>query len=299
MLRPTSWQIITHSSSIDGLRLVYDSFQNFFTLKIHHNGDYVNLIDCDLFPIHEWLAMLRQLDLGDDKILFIHFRIPDKSLDDRLVPLMTYEDVLTFLKYMHMFKEIYAYIEINESLVEQHMMEVLSSQGKGVVIENIVKDNVVSEAKKEANLLFLEWHGSNETRKDENPIVTSTTKVCLVVESNNVENVVILDCDNEVPLSSFENVDKIIKIKEARVDTFMKDDLFQQDNAIDWKQDPYHGADEDQVVAIMFAELNQSNKDVGVILKKFFKVGRKADHNLRRISASEEKNHDRDDEVSE
>ncbi|GJZ15101.1 RNA-directed DNA polymerase, eukaryota [Tanacetum coccineum] len=67
--------------------------------------------------------MLDELCLGDDRILFTHFRIPSHSLDVELVSSMANEDVLTLLKCVPRFKEIKVYIKVDVSLVDQHMME--------------------------------------------------------------------------------------------------------------------------------------------------------------------------------
>ncbi|GJX04024.1 hypothetical protein Tco_0189940 [Tanacetum coccineum] len=238
-------------------------------MKIHHNGeflraperrykvdvlDYVDLIDCDMFFIHELVGMLGELSLGDNnKILYTHFRTPGMSLDDGLVSLMTDEDVIKLLNYVPMYKEIKVYIEIDVSLVQQHLVELLVSQskcvGNGVVIEEIVEDNVISTSGKESRLLMLEW---SEMGKEEEHVDTSThastSDVCPVVESRNDENVGNLYCDNE--------------IHEKVLETLMSDYLFQQDSFVDWQQDPYHFVNEQQEIAEMAAELNHRDEEV-------------------------------------
>ncbi|GKF76645.1 hypothetical protein Tco_0229115 [Tanacetum coccineum] len=94
--------------------------------------------------------MLGESGLGNgDKILFTHFRIPGKSLDDWLVSLMVDEHVPTLLKYLPECKEIEVDIEANVSLVGHHMLEVRSGQPIEVVIEEIVEENIVSELVKQ------------------------------------------------------------------------------------------------------------------------------------------------------
>ncbi|PWA97584.1 transposase, MuDR, MULE transposase domain protein [Artemisia annua] len=103
-----------------------------------------------------FIGMLDELGLGDDKILFTHFRIPEESLDDRLFPLISEEHVVILLKYVPRFKEIEVYIETYVSLVEQHLMEMRSRRGKGVVIEDIEEGDLVKEAEKDGKLCLLE-----------------------------------------------------------------------------------------------------------------------------------------------
>lgn len=65
--------------------------------------------------------MLYALGLGD-RTLFSHFRIPENSLDDGLVPLMSVEDVMQMFKYVPRFKEIEVYIEEGISSVEDYLL---------------------------------------------------------------------------------------------------------------------------------------------------------------------------------
>ncbi|GKC89436.1 hypothetical protein Tco_1150085 [Tanacetum coccineum] len=172
------------------------------------------------------------------------------------------------------------YIETDMSLIEQHLLELLVSYsqskgvGNGVVIEEIVEDNVVYNSGKDLRLLMLECP---EIGKEEEHVDTSThaliSKICLIVKPRNDENVRNLDCDNKANAFSFrnliedfdiemynvankhENVNGIHEqtvgdiheivhtasdIDEKVKETLMDDDLFQQDSVVGWQQDPYH-----------------------------------------------------------
>ncbi|GJW32693.1 hypothetical protein Tco_0052725 [Tanacetum coccineum] len=126
-----------------------ESYDNLFTLKIHHSGNFISLpdrryryaviewydlVDSKRFSIYEFDAMLEDLGIKGGSFLFSHFRIPGKSLDKGLVPLISHQDVLSLLKYVPSYKEIEVY-------VEKHMMKVVSGKGKGVVIEEIIEDD--------------------------------------------------------------------------------------------------------------------------------------------------------------
>ncbi|GJX03983.1 hypothetical protein Tco_0189899 [Tanacetum coccineum] len=145
--------------------VAYESYDNHFTLKVHHNGyftsppdrryslavvDWYDLVDSKMFIINEYDSLLEDLGFKDGGILFSHFRIHGKSLDEGLTPLMSDEDVLSLLKYVPRHKEIEVYVEIDVSSVEKQMMEVRLGKGKDVLIEEIVKDDDV-EYKNEAS----------------------------------------------------------------------------------------------------------------------------------------------------
>nr|GEW68615.1 transposase, MuDR, MULE transposase domain protein [Tanacetum cinerariifolium] len=100
------------------------------------------------FSICGYDAMLDDLGIKDGSNLFSYFRIPRKSLDERLVPLISHKDVLSLLKYVPRYKEIDVY-------VEKHTMEVVSGKGNGVVIEEIMEDNEVNEASVDASVIAL------------------------------------------------------------------------------------------------------------------------------------------------
>ncbi|GJR69953.1 hypothetical protein Tco_0016018 [Tanacetum coccineum] len=250
-------------------------------MKIHHNVeffklpqrrykfvelDYVDLVDSDIFSLYELCGMLEELGLGDNnKILFIHFRILGMSFDDGLVPLITDDDVIELLNYVTGCKEKEVYIET----------------GNGVIIEEIVEDNVVSSSGKDSKLFMLEWF-----RMSKEEVVSR------IVEPRNGEDVGNLDCDNEVPMTNpfsfrdlmedsdidvydvsneHENIDGVHEqtacnihdklqtrgdIHQKVQETLIDGDLFQQDSVVDWQQEPFHVVDEQQGIAEMFTELN-------------------------------------------
>nr|GEW66614.1 O-fucosyltransferase family protein [Tanacetum cinerariifolium] len=88
--------------------------------------------------------MLEDLGIKDGSMLFFCFKIPGKSLDEGLVPLMSNQDILSLLQYVRIYKEI-------EVCVEKNTMEVVLGTGKGVVIEEVVKDDEVKEASETGN----------------------------------------------------------------------------------------------------------------------------------------------------
>nr|GEU98207.1 hypothetical protein [Tanacetum cinerariifolium] len=131
-----------------------------FTLKIHHSGNFTSppgriyhcakiqwydLDDSETFSINEYDAMLEDLGIKDGSILFSRFRIPGKSLDEGLVPLMSNQDVLSLLQYVPIYKEIKVFVKKNT-------MEVVLGMGKGVVIEEVMEDDEVKEASETRNI---------------------------------------------------------------------------------------------------------------------------------------------------
>nr|GEX55319.1 hypothetical protein [Tanacetum cinerariifolium] len=130
-----------------------------FTLKIHHIRNFTSppgkkyhcakiewydLDDSETFLINGHDAMLEDLGIKDGSILFSLFRIPRKSLDEGLVPLMSNQDVLSLLHYVPIYKE-------NEVYIEKNMMEVVLGTGKGVVIKEVMVDDEVKEASETGN----------------------------------------------------------------------------------------------------------------------------------------------------
>ncbi|GKE70890.1 hypothetical protein Tco_1528962, partial [Tanacetum coccineum] len=146
--------------------------------------------------------------------------IPRKLLDEGLAPLMSDEYVLSLLWHVPRDREIEVYIENDVSLVEKQMMEVSLAKGKGVLIEEIVEDSDV-ENKNEA----------------------STSKI-----------------DHEFDLDlSQDPKEKVEEGMQGDLHTLNDndDDLLQLDDPIVWQQDNYHGDNEEEDIALLFAELDQ------------------------------------------
>ncbi|PWA56307.1 hypothetical protein CTI12_AA421490 [Artemisia annua] len=148
-----------------------------FTLQIHHNGkfsstpgrrylfgdtDWFDGVHCDVYSGE----MLEDLGYTDRTLVFTHFKIPDESLDDGLLPLKSKEDMRRLVEYVPIFTQLELYIETGVSVVECEMMERMMSKGKGVVIEEIVDHDVNDDVGKDVDgetrttgkLLLLEWH---------------------------------------------------------------------------------------------------------------------------------------------
>ncbi|PWA89001.1 transposase, MuDR [Artemisia annua] len=152
-----------------------------FTLQVHHNGEFTSTpgrrylfgdtdwfdgVHCDVFSMGLLGEMLEELGCMDRTLVFTHFKIPDESLDDGLLPLKSEEDVRRLVEYVHIFTQLELYIETGVSVVECEMMERMMSKGKGVVIEEIVDHDVNDDVGKDVagetgntgKLLLLEWH---------------------------------------------------------------------------------------------------------------------------------------------
>jgi hypothetical protein len=90
-----------------------------------------------------------------------------------LIPLKSDEDVKTLVEYVPIFTQLELYIETGVSIVECEMMERMMTKGKGVVIEEIVDDDVNDAARKDVDgetgnsgkLLLLEWHKTSQPEK--------------------------------------------------------------------------------------------------------------------------------------
>ncbi|PWA56993.1 hypothetical protein CTI12_AA411040 [Artemisia annua] len=110
--------------------------------------------------------MLEDLGYTDRTLVFTHFKIPDESLDDGLLPLKSEEDVRRLVEYVPIFTQLELYIETGVLVVKCEMMVRMMSMGKGVVIEEIVDHEVNDDVGKDVDgetgntgkLLLLEWH---------------------------------------------------------------------------------------------------------------------------------------------
>ncbi|GKB10094.1 hypothetical protein Tco_0844017 [Tanacetum coccineum] len=254
MFAPTFGQNRARSTPILDLGVIYESYDHLFTLKIHHSGNFTSLpdrryrfaviewydlVDIKRFSIYEFDAMLEK----GGSFLFSHFRILGKSLDEGLVPLISHQDVLSLLKYVPSYKEIEVY-------VEKHTMEVVSGKGKGVVIKEIVDDDEVNEASKTGYMgqsLFL---NENDVQTGN---IDSTSKVNHPPWSSRSLS------DSDINLSQ----DPIDMTKEVKVEQEMQEHVYHNFYPLmydmdpyDWQQDPYHGDDEAEENAELFAELD-------------------------------------------
>ncbi|GJZ46332.1 hypothetical protein Tco_0593928 [Tanacetum coccineum] len=131
---------------------------------------YVDLIDCHLFSIEEYVVKLDELGLGNVRLLFSHFKIPCTSLDDGLASLMADEDVVKLLEYVPRFMEVDVYVK-DVLVVEQHMIEVRfrNEHSKGLLIEEIVQEVGLNEDAKE-DLGNKGKHVDNSPKKLSTPL---------------------------------------------------------------------------------------------------------------------------------
>ncbi|GKB33512.1 ribonuclease H-like domain-containing protein [Tanacetum coccineum] len=97
--------------------------------------DSFGLVHCDMFSMNILEEIFRDLGYRDGRILFTHFRIHWESLDEDLLTLMSDEDVIKILEYVFEFREMGVHIKTDVSLVERHIMKIMTSKGEGVVIE--------------------------------------------------------------------------------------------------------------------------------------------------------------------
>ncbi|GJT40313.1 hypothetical protein Tco_0940178 [Tanacetum coccineum] len=119
-------------------------------------------------------------------------------------------------------------------------MDVRSVQGKGVVIGEIVEDGVVNEVEKEEKLLL--WHGLTNCDDELFPPWSIESMDELVHEEMDG---VMYDTHEDASISGME----------GDLERWIEDDVFQQENEVDWQHDPYHGLEEEPID--MFVELDE------------------------------------------
>ncbi|GJW01312.1 hypothetical protein Tco_1556563 [Tanacetum coccineum] len=253
MLAPTFGQNQARSTPIQDLGVIYDRRYRYAIIE------WYNLVDSKRFSIYEFDSMLEDLDIKGGSFLFSYFRIPGKSLDEGLVPLISHQDVLSLLKYVPSYKEIEVYIK-------KHMMEVVSGKGKGVVIEEIMEDDEVNEASETG-------YRGQSLLLNENDVQTenmdSTSKVdhppwsfgCLsdsdISEHPPWSSKSMNEKRNTKRSEEFCDYERSISGLVGDLKTWNDDDdLLQQVYPYDWQQDPYHGDDEAEENAELFAKLD-------------------------------------------
>ncbi|GJS57803.1 hypothetical protein Tco_0652587 [Tanacetum coccineum] len=239
--------------------------------------------------------MLDELGLGNDVLLFSHFKILGESFDEGLVPLIGDEYVLTLLKYVPKFIEIKVYVEVDVSLVKQYIRKVMSGKGKGVVIEEIVEDDVLDEQHmregKGKGVVIEEIMEDDGLAEDTNvytPLVPSSTDALDFHDLlRNIDFEFGIECDKMMEKVSQDNViaeevedddDSMSDMEgdylenfsggESDLHRFFEDDDVNDDKNIngmegDWILDPYHDVDDgEEHIQDLFYELEQAYKDV-------------------------------------
>nr|GEW64135.1 hypothetical protein [Tanacetum cinerariifolium] len=208
------------------------SYDNLFTLKIHHSGNFTSPPG----------------------------RVPGKSLDEGLAPLMSNQDVLSLLKYVPRNKEIEVYVEKNT-------MKFVLGTGKGVVIEEVLEDDEVKEASETSNSgkpLFdhppWSFESINEKRNKRLSEEFQFKKLLF-----DIDLTFGLDFNHET--SKIKNEVKAEHEMEEPVHNdfyplMYKDDLLQQEDSINYQHDPYYGEDEAEEDAELFDELDRLLKHV-------------------------------------
>nr|GEX45655.1 hypothetical protein [Tanacetum cinerariifolium] len=202
--------------------------------------------------------MLEDLGIKDGSILFSRFRIPRKSLDEGLVPLMSNQDVLSLLQYVPIYKQI-------EMYVEKNTMEVVLGMSKGVVIEEAVEDDEVKEASETGNsgkqlLLVTENDVHTKTKPSTPPWSfeslsdsNSSDHPPWYFESMNEKRnkrlseefqfkKMLFDIDLTFGLDfSYESLEMKNKVKAKQE---MEEPMHNDFHPVNYQQDPYHGEDE-------------------------------------------------------
>nr|GEY09412.1 hypothetical protein [Tanacetum cinerariifolium] len=246
-----------------------------FTLKIHHSGnstsppgriyhwaklEWYDLDDSETFSINGYDAMLEDLGIKHGSILFSYFRIPRKSLDEELVPLMSNQDVLRLLQYVPIYKEIEVYVEKNT-------MEVVLGTGKGVVIEEVLEDDEVKEASETGNSgkqLFDHPPWSSESMNEKrNKRLSEEFQFRKMLFD--IDLTFGLDFSHETLMMKNE-----VKAKQEMEEPvhndfhplMYEDDLLQKEDPVNYQQDPYHGEDEAKENAELFDEHDHLLKHV-------------------------------------
>ncbi|GJS37678.1 mutator type transposase [Tanacetum coccineum] len=108
------------------------------TLEIHHGGWFtptpsrsyiggqvslVNVVDIDVFCLHDLKDMVVKLGYGVEDLMYCHFLIPSLGLDYGLHSLNVDVDVLEMTKYVKNYTIILVYVEYGSSIVDTSMFD--------------------------------------------------------------------------------------------------------------------------------------------------------------------------------
>ncbi|PWA82807.1 hypothetical protein CTI12_AA175090 [Artemisia annua] len=262
--------------------------ETIFTFQIHHNGEFTSTpgrrylfgdtdwfdgVHCDIFSMDLLGEMLEDLGYTDRTLLFTHFRIPDESLDDGLLPLKSDEDVRRLVEYVPIFTELELYIETGVSVVECEMTERMMTKGKGVVIEEIVDHNVNDAVGKDVDgetgntgkLLLLEWH--KEWHKTSQP-----EKAGPLYDTDSDNDFLPIFCAEKMIANHSKRLSDEFQFrsgKEGDLHTWISDKEVDQGIDVDWNDDPYplvdvpkpeemYAVEEPQEISDMFVEIDQA-----------------------------------------
>ncbi|KAJ9546723.1 hypothetical protein OSB04_019266 [Centaurea solstitialis] len=176
----TLWQVRPNHESNEYID-VYGLYETFISLKINHGGfftkspgrsyqdgkvHYVDLVDTDVFSVHELDAMMQEIGYRQPIPTYYHFRIPGEELDFGLKALGNDQDVRNMIKHVPACRVMEIYTEHWKSKVGTYLC---SPSGTNVVIEEIEEtpSPELSRLRKKREVgfpssckkkLLLEWH---------------------------------------------------------------------------------------------------------------------------------------------
>ncbi|GKF37307.1 hypothetical protein Tco_0114065, partial [Tanacetum coccineum] len=188
-------------------------------------------VDSKRFSIYGYDAMLEDLGIKDGSILFSHFKIPGKSLDEGLVPLISHQDVLSLLKYIPSYKEIED-DEVNEASETGYRCQSLLLNENDVQTRNINSTSKVDHPP---------WSSESLSDSDSNLSQDLIDMTKEVKAKQEMQEPVYY---NFHPLMYDSDYGCSISGLKGDLETWNDDDdLLQQVDPYDWQQDPYHGDD--------------------------------------------------------
>ncbi|GKA50820.1 hypothetical protein Tco_0743893, partial [Tanacetum coccineum] len=214
----------SHECMREGLETFKGSYGKLCTLKIHHNGDFTNPPN-----IRYRFTDINYVDLIDSDLF---------SIEEFVGILKELGLAIDRLLFTHFRIPVESLDNGLVSLITDE--DVRSTKGKSVVIEKIVEDDAENEAGKD--------------------------------EKFNDETVGLIDSDDElVPPLSAERMKEGRRIRSADAFTFrnlleeiefeLEHDSEKMKEKLSQENDPYHGLDEDEEIADLFAELDQGYED--------------------------------------
>lgn len=113
--------------------MLTETYKDLFSIKFHYAGRFsdtpnktyvdgefacVDMVSQLHFKIDILYSVLCSLGFEDDDVINLYYKIPLKSLDIGLKPLVSEADITSFLGYVHKHKMMYVYSELVQSSSE-------------------------------------------------------------------------------------------------------------------------------------------------------------------------------------
>ncbi|GJT52012.1 hypothetical protein Tco_0978169 [Tanacetum coccineum] len=198
------WYIRLEGEAFD--LIVYETYTNYCSIKFHYAGRFtdspnkqyvdgefacVDMVNNTDFRIDLLNSVLCSLGFEDDDVISLYYKIPLKSLDIGLKPLVSENDTSSFLGYVHKHKMMYVYVELVETTEtsSDEDGEGDSEDGHSDVNDIIDEEHLVDEVEVNMSAFNFQIEGQDEDGQVDpvQPLVTVTEDDLEVLDYDSLE----------------------------------------------------------------------------------------------------------------